>query len=119
MYLELLGKYAVRLMKGVPNYKDRRTRKYGLLNITLPFRLSMVHSFAKLTQLRKITEEMLDPAQYDGYREFLGHMETRQPFPLMVGVRFSRAKTAGFLASIQKQIREQDPDHPEPKKSNR
>jgi hypothetical protein len=51
MYLELLGKYAVRLMKGVPNYKDPRTRKYGLLNITLPFRLSMVHSFAKLTQL--------------------------------------------------------------------
>ena len=119
MYLELLGKYAVRLMKGVPNYKDPRTRKYGLLNITLPFRLSMIHSFAKLTQLRKMTEEMLDPGQYDGYQEFLGHMKTRLPFPLMVGVRFSRAKTAGFLASIQKQIREQDPDHPEPKKSNR
>jgi hypothetical protein len=64
-----------------------------------------------------MTEEMLDPAQYDGYREFLGQLETRQPFPLMVAVRFSRAKTAGFLASIQMQIREQDPDHPEPKKS--
>ncbi len=37
----------------------------------------------------------------------------------MVSVRFSRAKTARFLASIQKKIREQDPDHPEPKKSNR
>ena len=76
MYLELLGKYAVRLMKGVPNYKDPRTRKYGLLNITLPFRLSMIHSFAKLTQLREMTEKMLDPDQYDGYHEFLGQLET-------------------------------------------
>ena len=60
MYLELLGKYAVRLIKGVPNHKDPRLRKYGL-HLTLLFRLSTIRSFAKHTQLRRMTEQMLDP----------------------------------------------------------
>ncbi len=61
MYFELLGKYAVRLIKGVQNHKDPRIRKYGLLHIKLPFRLSTIRSFAKHTQLRRMTEKMLDP----------------------------------------------------------